>query len=84
MDKVYISLNLDHHWVAIELNLKDGIISVYDSMKMTIHTRQTTTKLAPITHVLPNVLLSLSRKVKKGPWPINVSPRSPQQEKWVS
>ncbi|KAB2635954.1 hypothetical protein D8674_026488 [Pyrus ussuriensis x Pyrus communis] len=62
VDKVYISLNLDHHWVAIELNLKDGIISVYDSMKMTIHTRQTTTKLAPITHVLPNVLISLSRK----------------------
>ncbi|RXH97544.1 hypothetical protein DVH24_007890 [Malus domestica] len=58
--------------VAIELNLKDGSIYVYDLMKTTTHTRQTTTKLAPITHVLLDVLLSLSREVKKEPWLINL------------
>ncbi|RXI01160.1 hypothetical protein DVH24_001394 [Malus domestica] len=44
------------------------------------HTWQATAKLAHIAHVLLDLLLSLSRDVKRGSWPIDISPRSPQQD----
>ncbi|KAB2622465.1 myelin transcription factor 1-like [Pyrus ussuriensis x Pyrus communis] len=49
-------------------------------MNMATYTWQATTKLAPIAHVLLDLLFTLSRDVKKGHWPIDISPRSLQQD----
>lgn len=37
MDRVYMPLNLHQHWVAVEMNIKDETISMYDSLKTAIH-----------------------------------------------
>ncbi|KAB2602878.1 hypothetical protein D8674_003883 [Pyrus ussuriensis x Pyrus communis] len=57
VDRVYMPLNLDQHWVAVEINIKDGTISVYDSLKMASHTRQASAKLALIARVSQRSLL---------------------------
>ncbi|CAN6567629.1 unnamed protein product [Malus baccata var. baccata] len=46
VDRVYMPINLDHLWVAVELNLIDGKIFVYDSIKKATHIRQAIAKLA--------------------------------------
>ncbi|KAB2623659.1 hypothetical protein D8674_039665 [Pyrus ussuriensis x Pyrus communis] len=69
VEKVYMPLNLGHHWVAVEMNLIARRIMVYDSLMSKTNTHKATTKLAPLTSMLPD----------NGPWPIIASPKSPQQ-----
>ncbi|CAN6725343.1 unnamed protein product [Malus baccata var. baccata] len=67
VERVYMPLNLDKHWVAMEMNLKASRITVYDSLRSTKRSRNTTIKLTPIFYVLPDFLRSMSREMKEGP-----------------
>lgn len=48
VDRVYMPLNLDHHWVLVEMNLKDRTIFVYDSMKTVTHMWQEARNWLPL------------------------------------
>ncbi|CAN6547112.1 unnamed protein product [Malus baccata var. baccata] len=62
VEMVYMPLNLDHHWVSVEINLTFEKIIRYDSMTSKTHKHQATMKFAHITYVLPDVLQSLSNE----------------------
>ncbi|KAB2615037.1 hypothetical protein D8674_021625 [Pyrus ussuriensis x Pyrus communis] len=46
VERVYIPLNLDNHWVAMEMNLKASRITVYDSLRSTTHSWKAYNKIS--------------------------------------
>ncbi|KAM1068237.1 hypothetical protein ACFX2A_000222 [Malus domestica] len=61
VERVYMPLNLDNHWVAVEMNLKASRITMLDSLQSTTHSRKMMKKLAPISYVLADVLRSMGK-----------------------
>ncbi|KAB2635734.1 hypothetical protein D8674_026268 [Pyrus ussuriensis x Pyrus communis] len=53
--------------VDVEMNKKALRITVYDSLRSTMHSQKVTTKLAPISYVLTDVLQSMSIEENEGP-----------------
>lgn len=55
MEKVFMPLNLDKHWMAVEIRPVEGKNSLYNSLQTTTHARHAVKKLTPIDHMLPDL-----------------------------
>lgn len=67
VETVYMPFSLDHHWVALEINLTVEKIIGCDSMTSKTYRCQATAKFAHTIYVLTDVFRSLSREVKNEP-----------------
>ncbi|RXH71405.1 hypothetical protein DVH24_018760 [Malus domestica] len=76
VEKVFMPLNLDKHWVAVKFDLVKGKIFVYDSLQTTTHVHHLIDKCA---HVLLDMLMSMSYKGKEEPCPIVIAADAPEQ-----